>query len=72
MKLGLAILFIFILFSPHTAFAEVDIDAAYKREFIFLKSQIKELKKQKGELTSKMEQAISSAQKDLDHQQKKV
>ncbi|MCB0422960.1 MAG: MotA/TolQ/ExbB proton channel family protein, partial [Bdellovibrionales bacterium] len=50
----------------------VDIDAAYKREFIFLKSQIKELKKQKGELTSKMEQAISSAQKDLDHQQKKV
>lgn len=61
-----------LLITGVSAHANVDIDAAYKREYIFLKSQIKELKKQKKQLQKQFTLAVREAERDLDRSQEKV
>lgn len=51
------------------SYSNVDLDAAYKREYIFLTSQIKELKKQKHLLEKRYEKSLKKAGRDLENEQ---
>jgi biopolymer transport protein ExbB len=60
-----------LLFITLNLQANTELDDAYKREFIFLNSQLKELKKQESGLQEKFRIVKKQALKDLEDQQEK-